>query len=71
VGITPIPECTGVVSIALFLALLYVLRIYRSRAIRAAIFGSLALYLLDVARVYLLIRFTHSLIVAYVLWLAK
>ncbi len=62
-----IPECTGIVSIALFLALLYVFRIPRSRALRAAVLGSLALYLLDVARVYVLIRFTHS-ITAFDFW---
>ncbi len=62
-----IPECTGIVSIALFLALLYVFRISRSRALRAALLGSIALYLLDVARVYVLIRFTHS-ITAFDFW---
>ncbi len=56
-----IPECTGIVSIALFLALLYVFRVPRSRALRVVLFGSIALYLLDVARVYALIRFTHSI----------
>ncbi|NPA76168.1 MAG: hypothetical protein GXN93_00225 [Candidatus Diapherotrites archaeon] len=56
-----IPECTGVVSIALFLALLLVMRIPRSTAVRAAILGSIALYLLDIVRVYLLVRFTHSI----------
>ena len=56
-----VPECTGVVSVALLIAMLYVLPIERSRAVRAAVFGSLFLLVLNVFRVAALVAFTRSI----------
>jgi exosortase/archaeosortase family protein len=56
-----VPECTGIVSLALFYALLYVLKVRGRKLWRAVAFGTVFLYLLDVLRVYTLIRFTGSI----------
>lgn len=56
-----VPECTGIVSIALLLSLLYVLPLRRERKIRAAVFGIPLLYILNVFRIYALISLPNSL----------
>jgi len=56
-----VPECTGIVSIVLLISLLLVLPLDRSKKIRAAIFGSLFLYILNLFRIYSLIRLSESL----------
>ncbi len=56
-----VPECTGIVSIVLLLSLLYVLPLNPKRKIRAAVFGSLFLYILNIFRVYALIALSQSI----------
>ncbi len=56
-----VPECTGIVSVALLFAVLLALRFPPRRLFRPLVMGSLFLYLLDVLRVYSLIRFTGSI----------
>ncbi|MDN5358828.1 MAG: hypothetical protein PWP76_671 [Candidatus Diapherotrites archaeon] len=56
-----VPECTGIVSISLLLALLFVLPLSSERKIRAAVLGSIFLYILNVLRVYALIELTQSI----------
>ncbi len=54
-----LPECMGIVSLALFLALLRYFRIPLRRW-RPYVFGSAALLLFNVFRVYVLVRYTSG-----------
>ena len=56
-----VPECTGVVSFALLLALLSAAPISRERKVRAIVFGIPFLYVLNVLRVYALVSLSRSL----------